>query len=260
MEFNNLLIEKDADIAIVTINRPKALNALNAETLSELGTAFDALAQDDCVKVIILTGAGDKAFVAGADISFMQNMNAIEGRNFALLGQQVFSKIENLPKPVIAAINGFALGGGCELAMACDIRIASEKGKFGQPEVNLGVIPGFAGTQRLPRLVGKGIAKELLYTGDMFGADVAFRIGLVNKVVPVAVLLDSAKELAKKIASKGALAIRLCKEAVNEGLEMEVEKAYAHEANLFGLCFATEDQKEGMSAFLEKRAPQFKGK
>lgn len=260
MEFNNLLIEKDGDIAIVTINRPKALNALNAETLSELGKAMDDLGQDDSVKVIILTGAGDKAFVAGADISFMQSMNAIEGRNFALLGQQVFSKIENLPKPVIAAINGFALGGGCELAMSCDIRIASEKGKFGQPEVNLGVIPGFAGTQRLPRLVGKGIAKELLYTGDMFGADVAFRIGLVNKVVPAAELLDSAKEMAKKIASKGAVAIRLCKEAVNEGLEMEVEKAFAHEANLFGLCFATEDQKEGMSAFLEKRAPQFKGK
>ncbi|MFZ3171474.1 MAG: short-chain-enoyl-CoA hydratase [Carboxydocellales bacterium] len=260
MEFNNLLIEKDAGIAIVTINRPKALNALNAETLSELSQAFAALGVDNSIKVIILTGSGDKAFVAGADISYMRDLNAIEGRNFALLGQRVFSEIENLPKPVIAAINGFTLGGGCELAMSCDIRIASEMGQFGQPEVNLGVIPGFAGTQRLPRLIGKGIAKEMLYTGDMIGANDAFRMGLVNKVVPVEQLLDSAKELAQKIASKSTVIIRLCKDAVNKGLEMDLEKAIAHEANLFGLCFATEDQKEGMSAFLEKRPAQFKDK
>lgn len=260
MEFNNLLIEKDSGIALVTINRPKALNALNAETLNELSQAFAALGTDNSIKVIILTGSGDKAFVAGADISFMRDLNAIEGRKFALLGQRVFSEIENLPKPVIAAINGFTLGGGCELAMSCDIRIASEKGKFGQPEVNLGVIPGFAGTQRLPRLVGKGIAKEMLYTGDMIGANDAYRIGLVNKVVPSEQLLDSAKELAQKIASKSTVTLRLCKEAVNEGLEMDLAKAIAHEANLFGLCFATEDQKEGMSAFLEKRPAQFKDK
>jgi enoyl-CoA hydratase len=260
MEFNNLLIEKNAGIALVTINRPKALNALNVETLNELSQAFATLGTDNSIKVIILTGSGDKAFVAGADISFMRDLNAIEGRNFALLGQRVFSEIENLPKPVIAAINGFTLGGGCELAMSCDIRIASERGKFGQPEVNLGIIPGFAGTQRLPRLVGKGIAKELLYTGDMIGANDAYRIGLVNKVVPSEQLLDSAKELAQKIASKSAVTIRLCKEAVNEGLEMDLAKAIAHEANLFGLCFATEDQKEGISAFIEKRPAQFKDK
>lgn len=260
MEFENLLVEKDGNIAVVKVNRPKALNALNVETLTELGQAFDALGQDSEVKAIVLTGGGDKAFVAGADISYMQNLNSIEGRNFALLGQSVFSKIEKLSKPVIAAIHGFALGGGCELAMSCDFRIASEKAKFGQPEVNLGLIPGFAGTQRLPRLVGKGIAKELLYTGDMIGAAEALRIGLVNKVVPVEQLLETATSIAKKIAAKSAVMIRLCKEAVNEGLEMDLDKGVAHEANLFGLCFATEDQKEGTTAFLEKREAQFKDK
>lgn len=260
MEFENLLVEKDGNIAIVKVNRPKALNALNVETLTDLGRAFTALEQDAEVKAIVLTGGGDKAFVAGADIAYMQNLNSIEGRNFALLGQGVFSKIEKLSKPVIAAVHGFALGGGCELAMACDFRIASEKAKFGQPEVNLGLIPGFAGTQRLPRLVGKGIAKEILYTGDMLGAAEALRIGLVNKVVPVEELLETATSIAKKIAAKSAVMIRLCKEAINEGLEMELDKGVAHEASLFGLCFATEDQKEGTTAFLEKREAQFKDK
>ncbi len=260
MEFNNLLIEQDGSIATLLINRPKALNALNAETLGELEQAVALLEQDNNVKVVILAGAGDKAFVAGADIAFMQNLNALEAKNFAAMGQKVFAKIENSTKIFIAAINGFALGGGCELAMSCDMRIASEKAKFGQPEVGLGIIPGFAGTQRLPRLVGKGIAKELIYTADIIGAEDALRIGLVNKVVPVAEMMDAAKTMASKIASKSAPIMQLCKQAINEGLEMDVEKSYAHEANLFGLCFATEDQREGMTAFLEKRAAQFKDK
>lgn len=260
MEFNNLLVDKDGAVAVVQINRPKALNALNDETLSELEKAFTALGQDDTVQAIVLTGAGDKAFVAGADIAFMQNMTPLEGKKFAAMGQKVFATIENLPKPVIAAINGFALGGGCELAMSCDIRLASAKAKFGQPEVNLGIMPGFAGTQRLPRLVGKGIAKELILTADTIGADEAYRIGLVNKVYAPEELLDAAKAMAKKLAAKSAPILALCKAAINEGLEMDVDKAYGHEANLFGLCFATSDQREGMTAFLEKRAPNFQNK
>jgi enoyl-CoA hydratase len=260
MAYENILLEKQDDVAIVTVNRPKALNALNAPTLSELEQVFTELAGDDSVSVVILTGAGEKAFVAGADISFMQKLTAVEARKFALLGQAAFNKIENLPQPVIAAINGFALGGGCELAMACDIRLASENAKFGQPEVNLGVPPGFAGTQRLPRLVGKGRAKELLYTADMIDAQEAYRIGLVNKVFPAAELMDAAQKMAKKIASKGQIAVRLTKSAVNQGLEMDAERGMAYEAEVFGLVFSTEDQKEGMKAFLEKRKADFKGK
>lgn len=260
MAYENLLFEKQDDVAIVTVNRPKALNALNAPTLRELEQVFTELAEDESVSVVILTGAGEKAFVAGADISFMQELTAIEARKFALLGQAAFNKIENLPQPVIAAINGFALGGGCELAMACDIRLASENAKFGQPEVNLGVPPGFAGTQRLPRLVGKGRAKELLYTADMIDAQEAYRIGLVNKVFPAAELLDAAQKMARKIASKGQIAVRLTKSAVNQGLEMDAERGMAYEAEVFGLVFSTEDQKEGIKAFLEKRKADFKGK
>lgn len=260
MAYENILLEKQGNIAVVTVNRPKALNALNAATLSELGQVFDELAKDESVFVVVLTGAGDKAFVAGADISFMKELTAVEARDFALLGQAVFNKIENLPQPVIAAINGFALGGGCELAMACDIRVASENAKFGQPEVNLGVPPGFAGTQRLPRLVGKGVAKELLYTADMIGADEAYRIGLANKVFPAAELMDGAMKMAGKIAAKGQIAIRLTKSAVNQGLEMDLARGMAYEAEVFGLVFSTEDQKEGMAAFLEKRKAEFKGK
>ncbi|MHB8170521.1 MAG: short-chain-enoyl-CoA hydratase [Thermincolia bacterium] len=260
MTWNNLLVEKDENIAIVAINRPESLNALNAETFHELVIAADAIDHDKEVKVVILTGTGDKAFVAGADIAYMQNMTALEAKEFGLLGQRAMNRIRKLDKPVIAAVNGYALGGGCELAMACDIRIAADTAKFGQPEVNLGVTPGFAGTQRLPRLVGKGIAKEILLTGDIFDAQEAFRIGLVNRVVPEAELMDYARAMAKKIASKSQVAVRLIKEAVNEGLEMDLDKAMAHEANLFGLCFSSEDQKEGMSAFLEKRKPMFRGK
>lgn len=260
MGFENILLEVDGGTAIVTINRPKALNALNEATLKELDQVFTDLGADDLVHVVILTGAGEKAFVAGADISFMKELTAIEGRSFALLGQAVFNRIENLPQPVIAAINGFALGGGCELAMACDIRLVSENAKFGQPEVNLGVPPGFAGTQRLPRLVGKGRAKELLYTGDMIDGQEAYRIGLANKVYPAVELLDAAKALAKKISGKGQIAVRLTKSAINQGLEMDAARGMAYEAEVFGLAFATNDQTEGMTAFLEKRKPEFTGK
>ncbi|WP_122628052.1 short-chain-enoyl-CoA hydratase [Lucifera butyrica] len=259
-QFENLLFEKDNGIGMITINRPKALNALNGATLSELDALCDQLAKDNSVKVVIVTGSGEKAFIAGADITEMQPMSAVEGRNWGKFGQAVFNKLENLPQPVIAAVNGFALGGGCELAMACDIRIASEKAKFGQPEVTLGITPGFGGTQRLPRLVGKGRAKELLYTGDMIDAAEAYRIGLVNKVVPPEELLTVAKGMAAKILSRAAVAVQLCKAAVNEGMDMDLDSGVAYEAEVFGLCFATADQKEGMTAFTEKRKANFTGK
>ena len=247
-------------VAEVTIKRPKALNALNYETLKEMETLFNELSERTDIRVVILTGAGDKAFVAGADISQMKDMNAIEGRNFARLGQKVFALIENLPQVVIAAVNGFALGVGCELAMACDIRLASTKAKFGQPEVSLGIPPGFAGTQRLPRLVGKGLAKELIFTGKMIDVYEAYRIGLVNKIYEPEVLMDKAREMAEVIISRGPCAVSLAKSAINNGLNMDDQSAYAYEAEVFGLCFATDDQKEGMNAFLEKRKPQFTGR
>ena len=259
MNFANLLYENQDGIAVITMNRPKALNALNQETLDELNQLADMLAKDSTVQVVILTGSGDKAFVAGADIAQMQSMSAMEGRNFGKLGQAVFNKLENLPQPVIAAVNGFALGGGCELAMACDIRMASEKAKFGQPEVTLGITPGFAGTQRLPRLVGKGRAKQLLYTGDVIDAMEAYRIGLVNVVVPAEELMTAARAMAQKIQSRAAVAVQLCKVAVNEGLDTDLETGTAYEAEVFGLCFATADQKEGMAAFVEKRKARFTG-
>lgn len=260
MSFENVLIEQEENIAVVYVNRPKALNSLDYATLTDLRQAFAELENNEDIDVIILTGAGDKAFVAGADIASMKDYEPLAGREFALFGQKVFAEIENSKKPVIAAVNGFALGGGCELAMACDIRIASEKAKFGQPEVSLGITPGFAGTQRLPRLVGKGIAKELIFTGDAIKAEEAYRIGLVNKVVAPDELLVSAKKMAKKIASKGQLAVRLSKQAINSGLEMDSDRAYEHEANCFGFCFSTQDQKEGMTAFLEKREAKFEKK
>lgn len=259
-EYQNLLFEKDDGIGIITLNRPKALNALNAATMYELSALADEIAKDDTVKVVIIIGSGEKAFVAGADITEMQSMSAIEGRNWGKLGQMVFNKIENLPQPVIAAIHGFALGGGCELSMACDIRIVSEKAKFGQPEVTLGITPGFAGTQRLARLVGKGRAKEILYTGDMIDAAEAYRIGLANKVVAPEELMNTAKTMAKKIMSRAPIAVQMCKAAVNEGLDMDLDSGVAYEAEVFGLCFATADQKEGMTAFVEKRKANFIGK
>lgn len=259
-EYENLLFEVDSGIGLVTINRPKALNALNAATIYELERLFDELAKDHTVKAVILTGSGEKSFVAGADITEMQSMSAIEGRNWGKLAQAVFNKIENLPKPVIAAVNGYALGGGCEISMACDIRIASEKAKFGQPEVSLGIPPGFGGTQRLSRLVGKGRAKELLFTGDMIDAVEAYRIGLVNKVVAPAELITTAKAMAQRIMSRAPIAVQICKAAVNEGLDTDLESGIAYEAEVFGLCFSTDDQKEGMAAFIEKRKANFTGK
>lgn len=256
----NVIYEKSGSVGIVTINRPKALNALNTATLNELDWLVNDIAKDSSVRVVIIRGAGEKAFVAGADITEMQAMSAMEARGFGKLGQSVFNKLENLPQPVIAAINGFTLGGGCELAMACDIRIATDKAKFGQPEVMLGVTPGFAGTQRLPRLVGKGNAKELLFIGDPIDATEAHRLGLVNKVVPVESLMDAAMAMAEKIASRAPLAVQLCKAAVNEGLDVDLKSATAYEAEIFGLCFATEDQKEGMQAYVEKRKANFVGK
>lgn len=259
---NNLLYEtQDKDIGIITINRAKVLNALNTATLIELGELLDIISRDPQVKIVVVQGAGDKAFVAGADIAAMQTMDVLQARHFAKLGQSIFDQLENLPQPVIAAIDGFALGGGLELAMACDIRIATAKSKFAQPEVMLGVIPGFAGTQRLHRLVGAGIAKELLYTGEQIGSLEAHRIGLINKVVSDKTALCAlTSSLAKTISAQSKLAVSFCKEAVNKGMNMDINSAVAYEADLFALCFATADQKEGLAAFVEKRQPNFAGK
>ncbi len=260
MTFENLLYEVVDGIATVTVNRPKALNALNAATLQELIDCFAAIADDASVKVVILTGGGEKAFVAGADIAEMQALDAVAARHFARLGHRLAAAIEQLPKPVIAAVNGYALGGGCELALCCDIRLAAENARFGQPEVNLGVIPGFGGTQRLARLIGKGRASELVMTGDMIDAAEAYRIGLVNRVLPADELMAAARKMAGKIAGKGQLAVGFAKAALRDGLEMDLDRACNLEADLFGLCFATADQKEGMLAFLEKRPAKFEGK
>lgn len=258
MAYENLLLEIEDQIALLTVNRPKALNSINLATMNEMSQALAALQDDPQVKVIILTGAGEKAFVAGGDIAAMQPLGPLEARKVALKAQQLFNNIEDCSKVVIGAINGYALGGGCELAMACDIRIASDNAMFGQPEIKLGIIPGWAGTQRLPRLIGKGKAKELMFTGEMVSAEEAVRLGLANQVVPQSELLDAARKMARKIAAKSQAAIRLIKEAVDNGMEMESRKAFIYEAELFGLCFATEDQKEGMGAFLEKRQPEWK--
>jgi enoyl-CoA hydratase len=258
--YNNITYEVRDSIGVLTVNRPKVLNALDRETMQELNDLVGKIAADKTVGVVIITGSGEKSFVAGADISQMQSMSALEGRQWGRFSQNTFNAIENLPQPVIAAVNGYALGGGCELAMCCDIRIASEKAKFGQPEVLLGVIPGFAGTQRLPRLIGKGRAKELLFTGNQIDAAEAFRIGLVNAVVPADQLMEVAKKWAQTILSRGPVAVQLCKAAVNEGLDMDFESGQAYESEVFGLCFATEDQKEGMAAFIEKRPANFLGK
>lgn len=257
MKFNNLLLKKEDNICVLSINRPNVLNALSTEVLEELKEAIEVIEKDEEIYVLIITGEG-KAFVAGADISEMKDKNSQESRIFANLGIEVFRKIELMEKPVIAAVNGFALGGGCELAMSCDIRIAGEKAKFGQPEVGLGITPGFAGTQRLSRLVGVAKAKELIFTGDMINASEAEKIGLVNRVVPQEEVLNESIKIAQKIASKGQIAVRYSKTAINRGIETDIETGMAIEKDLFGLCFATKDQKEGMNAFLEKRSPEFK--
>lgn len=260
MELKNVLLEKEGNLAIVTINRPKALNALNSETLKDLNTAIDDLEKDNNIYAVILTGAGEKSFVAGADISEMKDLNEEQGREFGILGNKVFRRLETLDKPVIAAISGFALGGGCELAMSCDIRIASEKAKFAQPESGLGITPGFGGTQRLPRIVGLGKAKELIYTGEIIKADEALRIGLVNKVVALEELMNEAKAMANKIMVNAPIAVRLCKDAINRGMQVGMDEAIMIEAEDFGKCFSTEDQTEGMTAFMERREKNFQNK
>ena len=259
MEYTKLIVEKQDAVCIVKINNPQAMNALNSTVLGELDAAFTEIAKDADLKAVIITGEG-RAFVAGADISQMSTMTAAEGKAFGEKGAEVVRKIEKLPIPVIAAVNGFSLGGGCELAMACDIRIASVKAKFGQPEVGLGITPGFSGTQRLPRIVGMGIAKELIYTADIIDAAEAYRIGLVNKLAEPETLMEEAMKMATKIASKAPIAVRYSKEAINTGIQTDMDSAIAIEANLFGLCFASEDQKEGIAAFLKKEAPQFKNR
>lgn len=251
-------VEKKGSVAVVTLNRPKALNALSKEVLSDLEVAVDDVAADKDINAVVITGAG-KAFVAGADIEEMSNMTMVEGKAFGAYGIKIFRKIEMMEKPVIAAVNGFALGGGCELAMSCDIRIASSKAKFGQPEVGLGITPGFAGTQRLPRIVGPGKAKELIYTGKIIDANEAERIGLVNQVVEPEALMDKVMAMAEDIASKAPLAVRFAKEAINRGIESDIETGMAIEMDLFAMCFATEDQKEGMNAFMNKRKANYKG-
>src|SRR5215467_3294120 len=260
MSFENILFEKKNAIAYVTVNRPKVLNALNLATMEELRAAFHEVKNDASVRVVILTGAGEKAFIAGADIGELSKNDAVMAKEYTHRGQSVLNLIENLGKPVIACINGFALGGGCEIAMACTMRLASENAKFGQPEVKLGIIPGYGGTQRLPRLVGTGLAMQLLLTGEMINAQEAYRIGLVNEVVPADRLIPRAEEIAQKIIGMAPLAIQYCMEAVNQGMNMTLAEGLFLEATLFGICCATEDKKEGTSAFLEKRAANFQGR
>jgi enoyl-CoA hydratase len=255
MAYQNIIFEKEENIAIITFNRPEAMNALNNQTRAEFREAIAAVAADDQVKVLILTGSG-KAFVAGSDIKEFNQTSAYDAHNIQRLG----GLVERLDKPVIAAVNGFCLGGGNEIAMGCDIIIASEKAKFGQTEVNIGIIPGGGGTQRLPRLIGVCRAKELIFTGDIIGAEEAYRLGLVNRVVPVDQLMPTAKEMAKKIAAKSAAALKLAKTAINRGMQTNLESGLNYEYELYSLSLTLEDKAEGVSAFLEKRVPQYKGK
>jgi enoyl-CoA hydratase len=259
MEWKNLLWEKRDRISVISINRPRSFNALNVETIEELGQIFSQLAHDEQTGAVILTGVGDKSFVSGADIAQFTTLKPLDASGFSRHGQWVFRQIENLNKPVIAAVNGYALGGGCELALACHLRIASEKARFGLPEVTLGLIPGYGGTQRLARLVGKGRALELILTGEMIDAPEAYRIGLVNKVVPAEKLLEASIELAQKILKNGPIALKMALQAVTFGLNTDLETGTVMESNLFGLCYATQDREEGVKAFLEKRKPVFKG-
>jgi enoyl-CoA hydratase len=258
-QLKNLLLERDGPVATVTINRPAMLNAMSLETLDELHRAIEALGKDDAVRVIVITGAGEKAFVAGADITELARQSPTSGREHAIRGQQVFDRIEHLGKPVIAALNGYTLGGGCELAMSCTLRVAADTAKLGQPEINLGLIPGYGGSQRLARLVGAGRALELMLTGQQISAQEAHRLGLVNRVVPAADLKDEVRALAALLASKPPIAMRYIIDAVNEGLQMSLAEGLRFEATLFGLVASTEDMREGTRAFLEKRKAEFKG-
>ena len=260
MSFENLLVDRADAVAVVTINRPKVLNALNAQTIQELRRALAELADDAAIRAIVLTGAGDKSFVAGADINELAVLTPAQGKEHARTGQAVLDVVEHLGQPVVAAITGFARGGGCELAMACTMRIAADSARLGQPEINLGIIPGYAGSQRLPRLVGKGIALEILLTGDMISAQRAYEIGLVNRVVPAADLMTEAKKLAAALAAKAPLAARYIIESVNHGFEMSLADAQFLEASLFGLVASTDDMKEGTRAFLDKRKADWKGR
>lgn len=260
MNFENILLEKKNSIAYITVNRPKVLNALNMATMEELRAAFTDAKNDTSVRVVIMTGSGEKAFIAGADIGELSQNNAVSAKEYTHRGQSVLDLIENLGKPVIACINGFALGGGCEIAMACTMRLASDNAKFGQPEVKLGIIPGYGGTQRLPRLVGKGIAMQLVLAGEMISAQEALRIGLVNEITAPADLIPRAEAIAQKIVANAPLAVQYAMEAVNKGMEMTLAEGLYLEAVLFGVACATEDKNEGTKAFLEKRAAQFKGK
>jgi len=257
--YENIKLSIENSIATIAMDRPQALNALNSQTLKELNSIIDEIECNDDVRVVIITGNG-KVFVAGADISEMKDLNSLQGRKFGLLGNKIFRRLELMEKPVIAAVNGFALGGGCELSMACDIRIASSKAKFGQPEVSLGITPGFGGTQRLARLVGVGKAKELIFTGDIIRADEALRIGLVNSVVEPEELMNVAKEMAEKITKNAPIAIAYSKVAINRGVEVDIETGLMYEGEVFASCFSTEDQEEGMGAFLEKREKSFKNR
>ena len=260
MAYDNLLFEVSDKIARVTFNRPNVLNALNRKTMDELGDCLKKVRADDDIRVLILTGAGEKAFVAGADINELSQQTPVNGREFTLYGQEIFHRLETLGKPVIAAINGFALGGGCELALACTLRVAGRNAKLGQPEVKLGLMPGYGGTQRLPRLCGKGVAHELILTGEMISAEEALRVGLVNRVVEPGELLATAEAIAKKIIANAPLAVKYALEAVEHGMEMPQEEGLYLEATLFGLCCATQDMREGTRAFLEKRSPKFEGR
>ena len=261
MTYKHLLIDREENVAVLTINRPEKYNALNDEVVAEISSAMDELAADDGVRAIVIIGAGDKAFISGADVGMLRDLETSrDAVANSRRGQAMTLKVENLPKPIIAAINGFALGGGLELAMACDIRLASETARLGQPEVGLGISPGYGGTQRLPRLVGKGMAKLLIFTGDMVDAQEALRIGLVQRVVPQGDLLAEAKALAGKLATQPPLTLAACKEAINRGLEVDLERGLSIESLEFGILRSTEDYREGTSAFLEKRKPVFKGK
>jgi enoyl-CoA hydratase len=259
MAYENIIYQVDDGIATITFNRPKALNALNAALLEEFSQALDAIAADENIRVLVLTGAGDKSFVAGADITELATFNPLTAKNFAKKGHTILDKLQQLPIAVIAAVNGFALGGGTEIAIACDFIYASENAKFGQPEINLGLIPGFGGTQRLPRLIGTNMAKELVFTGKMISADGAVQIGLANKVVPKDQLMQEVMKTAKEITSKGKVSLRAAKQAINNGLNADLATGIHIEIEAFGMCYASSDSKEGTAAFLEKRKAAFKG-
>ena len=260
MEYETILLEQEGSIGILKLNRPQAMNALNSKVILELISALGAMEKETLPKVLIITGSGEKAFVAGTDIIEMEKLSSFEAREFARFARKAIDKVADLDRPVIGAINGFALGGGCELAMACDIRIASEKAKLGQPETGLGIIPGSGGTQRLPRLVGPSKAKQLIFTGEIIDAKVALEIGLVDKVVPHDSLIEEAKKMANTIAAKPRVALALAKFAINRGLDADLQTALDYEIECFAQCFATQDQKEGMRAFLEKRKPNYMDK